>query len=176
MYTNQTNSQYSSPFLSTNELYSNPASLNSKTLMDAYNNLEYLRNNMQQQLPQVPQKSTVFTDINKELEGLSDDEKEFIMASNEYKTADAKYQTEFSQFLINKFSAEFLQDHQRTMEELLVVIKSKKDQYKNKFADDVAEIREHNKDLESRNTELAKTNIELQKQLQDIKSKLEANL
>lgn len=175
MYTNQTGSQYSSPFMSTAELYSNPASLNSKTLADAYTNLEYLRNNMQQ-TRQPQQKNTVFTDINKELEGLSNDEKEFIMASNEYKLADSKYQNEFSQFLISKFSDEFLQGHQRTMEELLLVIRTKKEQYKNKFADDVAEIREYNKNLESRNSELAKSNMELQKQLENIKAKLEANL
>ena len=184
MFTNQTNSLYSSPFASTSALYSNPATarytpqtIDQQSIMDAYNKLEALKNNMQQsQIPQTPQKRSVFVDINTELADLSEDEKNFIMASTEYKVADAKYQNEFSQFLISKFSDEFLQGHQRTMEDLLLAIKHRKEEYKNKFADDVAEIREHNKTLEMKNNELAKSNVELQKQLEAIQQKLGSNL
>lgn len=183
MFTNQTNSLYSSPFASTNALYSNPAmakyttpTIDQQSLADAYNKLEALRNNLQTQAPQQPQKATVFTDISKELSDLSEDEKNFIMSSREYQVADAKYQSEFSQFLITKFSDEFLQTNQRTMEELLLAIRNKKEQYKNKFADDVAEIRKNNKSLEDKNNELLKSNLELQKQLEEIQHKLGSSL
>jgi hypothetical protein len=54
-----------------------------------------------------------------------------------------QYQTEFSQFLLAKFSQEYIQSgNGRTLEEMLSVIRKQKDKYKQKFASDINEIRD----------------------------------
>lgn len=163
MNTQQPNGLYG-PFNSAAQLYQNPA------LRYPLSNQQQVLNSyiQQQQQPQ----NTVINDITTELSDLSNNEKEFIMSSKEYIAADAKYQQEFSAFLIQKFSAEFLQSHQRTMEELLHTIRLKKDEYKDNFAGDIKEVKNENEKLAKENTELAKVNLELQEQLKQIESKL----
>lgn len=160
------NSNYSS---------SNPFSFNNKTtsniedsLMQTYAQLEALKAKQNQLNNNYnPNQSTVFTDIANEFKDISDDEVSFITSSKEYQTLNEKYQAEFSQFLISKFSGEYLQTtgNTRTLEEILFTIRSKKDQYKQKFANDINEIRDQNKELLERNNALAANNLELQNQL-----------
>lgn len=169
---------------------SNPFSLNNSglqntenSLMETYAKLEALkaRQNQintafqaQQNTQQQPQQRlTVFTDIANEFNNLSEDEINFIVLSKEYESVNSKYQNEFSQFLINKFSNEYLQTgNTRTLEEMLSVIRKKKEQYKQKFADDINEIREQNKTLLDKNNELAENNERLQEQLKTIQNQL----
>lgn len=157
---------------------SNPFSFNNKTtnniedsLMQTYAQLEALKAK-QNQLNSMnnPNQSTVFTDIANEFKDLTDDETNFITSSPEYQNLNNKYQSEFSQFLIGKFSNEYLQTtgNTRTLEEMLFTIRSKKDQYKQKFAKDINEIRDQNKELLERNNTLAANNIELQNQLKKL--------
>ena len=173
MFTNNNNSLFSSQFSTSNPFMNQPQSISQidQNIANVYSQLEALKNPQQNQQRQ----NTVFTDIFNEMKSMSDDEKAYIFSTKEYVAANAKYQEEFSTFLINKFSGEFLQNHQRTMEELLSVIKNKKEQYKNKFADDVAEIRERNKDLADKNAALAKNNQILQEELKKIQMKLGDN-
>lgn len=173
MFTNNNNSLFGSQFSTSNPFMNQPQSISQidQNIANVYSQLEALKNPQQNQQRQ----NTVFTDIFNEMKSMSDDEKAYIFSTKEYIAANAKYQEEFSAFLINKFSGEFLQNHQRTMEELLSVIKSKKEQYKNKFADDVAEIRERNKDLADKNAALAKNNQILQEELKKIQMKLGYN-
>jgi FtsZ-binding cell division protein ZapB len=85
----------------------------------------------------------------------------------------AKYQNEFSQFLITKFSNEYIQTgNVKTLEEMLFTIRQKKEQYKQKFAEDINEIRDQNKTLVDRNNQLAQSNQLLQEQLKAIQEKL----
>jgi hypothetical protein len=128
------------------------------SLMQTYAQLEALKAKQNQissgtQLGQ----ATVFTDIANEFKDLTEDEISFITNSSEYQSLNNKYQSEFSQFLISKFSNEYLQTtgNTRTLEEMLFTIKSKKDQYKKKFANDINEIRDQNKELAERNNQLA---------------------
>jgi predicted transcriptional regulator len=161
-----TNTNYNSPF-------SNTPSILDASLADSYAKLEALKRQQQQMQTQQPQVSTVFTDIDAELKNLSEDEMNFITSSKEYQTTSNKYQAEFSQFLINKFSNEYLQSgNTRTLEEMLYVIRTQKEKYKDKFATDINEIRDQNKTLLDRNNQLADANIALQKQLEEIKSRL----
>ena len=158
---------------------SNPFSFNNnkttsnieESLMQTYAQLEALKAK-QTQLNNGAQyqQSTVFSDIANEFKDLSDDEHNFIINSTEYQNLNNKYQSEFSQFLINKFSNEYLQTtgNTRTLEEMLFTIRSKKDQYKQKFAKDINEIRDQNKELLERNNALAANNIELQNQLKKL--------
>jgi polyhydroxyalkanoate synthesis regulator phasin len=60
----------------------------------------------------------------------------------------------------------------RTLEEMLYVIRKQKDKYKEKFATDINEIRNQNKTLLDKNNQLAESNQELQKQLEEIKARL----
>lgn len=107
--------------------------------------------------------ATVFTDIANEFKDISEDESNFIMSSAEYQNINNKYQTEFSQFLINKFSAEYSQiGNTKTLEEMLYVIRKQKEKYKQKFAADINEIRDQNKTLLDKNNELSETNKSLQ--------------
>jgi hypothetical protein len=152
--------------------FSNTPSVLDASLADSYAKLEALKR-QQQQMQQQPQHTTVFTDIENELKNLSEDEATFITSSKEYQTIAAKYQTEFSQFLISKFSNEYLQNgNTRTLEEMLYTIRQQKDKYKDKFATDINEIRDQNKTLLDRNNQLAESNQALQKQLEEIKSRL----
>jgi molybdopterin converting factor small subunit len=157
---------------STSNPFSNSPSVLDASLADSYAKLEALkRQQMQQQ--QTVQHATVFTDIENELKNLSEDETTFITSSKEYQQISNKYQAEFSQFLISKFSNEYLQSgNTRTLEELLYVIRAQKDKYKDKFATDINEIRDQNKTLLDRNNELAESNQALQKELEKIKSRL----
>lgn len=158
------NNNYSNPF-------SNTPSILDSSLADSYAKLEALKR--QQMQTQQSQQATVFTDIDNELKNLSEDELNFITTSKEYQTISNKYQTEFSQFLINKFSNEYIQTgNTRTLEEMLYVIRNQKEKYKDKFASDINEIRDQNKTLLDRNNELAENNQLLQKQLEEIKSRL----
>jgi hypothetical protein len=152
--------------------FSNTPSVLDATLADSYAKLEALKR--QQQMQQIqPQTITVFTDIDNELKNLSEDEMVFITSSKEYQTISNKYQTEFSQFLINKFSNEYIQNgNTRTLEEMLYVIRSQKEKYKDKFATDINEIRDQNKELLIKNNQLAENNQVLQKQLEEIKARL----
>jgi molybdopterin converting factor small subunit len=154
--------------------FSNTPSVLDATLADSYAKLEALKR-QQQQLQQTPtvQHATVFTDIDNELKNLSEDELSFITNSKEYQAISNKYQAEFSQFLINKFSNEYIQTgNTRTLEEMLYVIRNQKDKYKDKFASDINEIRTQNKELVDKNNQLAENNNALQKQLEEIKSRL----
>jgi hypothetical protein len=151
--------------------FSNTPSVLESTLADSYAKLEALKRQQMQQA-QVTQ-STVFTDIDNELKNLSEDEMQFITSSKEYQNISNKYQTEFSQFLINKFSNEYIQTgNTRTLEEMLYTIRKQKDKYKEKFATDINEIRDQNKDLVNKNNQLAEANQSLQKQLEEIKARL----
>lgn len=154
--------------------FSNTPSVLDASLADSYAKLEALKRQQQQmQQPAVQQHATVFTDIENELKNLSEDETAFITSSKEYQTISNRYQAEFSQFLINKFSNEYIQTgNTRTLEELLYTIRQQKDKYKDKFATDINEIRDQNKTLLDRNNQLAESNQALQKQLEEIKSRL----
>jgi len=168
-----TNSNY--PFTTTLST-SNPFSLTTpsfdNSLADSYAKLEALKKQYSEM--NNPNKATVLTDIDGELSNLSDDEKAFILSSEEYKSVSDRYQAEFSQFLIQKFSNEYLQTNGgRTLEEMLSVIRKTKEKYKSKFAADINEIRDQNKTLMTQNTQLASANETLQKELEDIKLKLE---
>jgi molybdopterin converting factor small subunit len=161
-----TNTNYNSPF-------QNTPSILDASLADSYAKLEALKRQQQQMQQPVVQQSTVFTDIADELKNLSEDESIFITSSKEYQTISNKYQAEFSQFLINKFSNEYMQTgNTRTLEEMLYVIRQQKEKYKDKFATDINEIRDQNKTLLDRNNQLAESNLALQKQLEEIKSRL----
>jgi len=156
----------------TSNPFSNTPSVLDASLADSYAKLEALKRQQMQQQQVVPQ-ATVFTDIENELKNLSEDETAFITSSKEYQTVSNKYQVEFSQFLISKFSNEYLQTgNTRTLEELLYVIRAQKDKYKDKFATDINEIRDQNKNLLDRNNQLAESNQALQKQLEEIKARL----
>jgi molybdopterin converting factor small subunit len=141
------------------------------SLMQSYARLEALKAK-QNQIQQVPQR-TVFTDIAGEFEGLSSDELSFITNSQEYQKLNAKYQAEFSEFLISKFSGEYIQTgNVKTLEEMLFAIRQKKEHYKQKFAEDINEIRDQNKNLVEKNNQLAENNQLLQEQLKIIQEKL----
>lgn len=175
----------------TNYSTSNPFSMNKKSVNDlsamdgslaqAYQRLEEIKKKQNQidalssNLQQANQQSyrTVFNDISDEFKDLPQDEINFIVTSKEYQALNAKYQDEFSQFLISKFSNEYLQTgKQKTLEEMLNMIRTKKEEYKKNFKNEINEIRDQNKALAERNNQLAEMNEELQKQLKQIQSQL----
>jgi FtsZ-binding cell division protein ZapB len=147
------------------------------SLMQSYARLEALKAKQNQyQQPTGNNQHTVFTDIASEFEGLSADETAFIANSQEYQKLNAKYQNEFSQFLISKFAGEYIQTgNVQTLEEMLFTIRQKKEQYKQKFAEDINEIRDQNKNLVDKNNKLAENNQLLQEQLRVIQEKLLKN-
>jgi FtsZ-binding cell division protein ZapB len=149
------------------------------SIMQSYARLEALKakQNQLQNAIQIPnQQSTVFTDIANEFEGLSADESGFIVNSQDYQRLNAKYQSEFSQFLITKFAGEYIQTgNVKTLEEMLFTIRQKKEQYKQKFAEDINEIRDQNKNLVEKNNQLAENNQLLQEQLKAIQERLLKN-
>lgn len=168
---------------------SNPFSMSSAnktpslddSLMESYARLEALKakqaqiNALTQQSANsgIQGKETVFSDIANEYKGLSEDEIAFINNSPEYQAINTKYQNEFSQFLISKFAGEYLQQgNGKTLEEMLHVIRSQKEKYKEKFAADINEIRDQNKELLTKNNELAKSNQALQDELKKIQMRL----
>lgn len=157
------NSNYSTsnPF----NMGGNP-SLGTQQTLDAYK-LEMLKQQQQ------PQQTTVYTDIAGELANLSPDESNFITSSPEYQKSYTKYQTEFSEFLTNKFANEFIAASSgKSLEELLFVIRQQKDAYKSKFAKDINEIRDQNKSLLNKNNKLAEDNEKLKEQLKSIQERL----
>lgn len=176
------NSNYSSsnPFSMYNGSNSTQANLD-QSLADAYSRLEALKR-QQQAFSQAnssnsqavsQQRQTVFTDIATEMKDLPEDELNFIITSKDYQKTNAKYQQEFSEFITSKFAAEYIQtENAKTLEELLGIIRKRKEQYKSKFAEDISEIREQNKNLVDKNNELAESNAALQKQLMNIQEKL----
>jgi ATP-dependent Lon protease len=145
------------------------------SLLQSYARLEALKAK-QNQFQNVPQQNTVFTDIASEFEGLSSDESTFIINSQEYQNLNARYQNEFSQFLISKFAGEYIQTtNVKTLEEMLFTIRQKKEQYKQKFAEDINEIRDQNRNLLEKNNKLAENNQLLQEQLKIIQDKIGRN-
>jgi hypothetical protein len=180
MNTNQ--NLFNSSFSTSNPFNINGSSSSTQdlenSLMQSYAKLEALKakQNQLQSISQPVRQNTVFTDIAAEFEGLSQDESSFIVNSQEYQNLNAKYQNEFSQFLISKFAGEYIQTgNVQTLEEMLFVIRQKKDQYKQKFAEDINEIRDQNKSLLDRNNQLAENNQLLQEQLKAIQEKLLKN-
>lgn len=166
------NTLFGSPYSSSNPFYNSSAPSLDESLANSYARLEALKKQYNQQIPN-NQQSTVFSEIEHELKDLSEDELMFITQSKDYQVINQKYQNEFSQFLINKFSAEYLQSgNTRTLEEMLLTIKREKEKYKDKFASDITEIRDQNRALLDRNDELSKNNKDLQKQLEEIKARL----
>lgn len=139
--------------------------------MQSYARLEALKKQQSQLQPQI--QNTVFTDIASEFEGLTSDEANFIINSQDYQRLNSKYQNEFTQFLISKFAGEYIQTgNAQTLEEMLFTIRQKKEQYKQKFAEDINEIRDQNKNLVEKNNQLAENNQALQEQLKVIQEKL----
>jgi hypothetical protein len=155
-----------------NSLFSNSYLNNaSNNFTEAYKKLELLKQQVAGNQPQ--EKKTVFTDIFSEWEASSDDEKLFIENSKEYIEANSEYQKAFNTFLIEHLGDDFIRSkHGLSAEKLLNTIRNKKDAYKNKFAADIESIKEINSKLERNNEELAKTNLNLQKQLEDIQKRL----
>jgi hypothetical protein len=146
---------------------SNFGSDKSAELSKMYAELELLKNSQ----PQVQR--TVFTDIGTEMADATEDERIFIENSKEYISLNQQYQQDFSTFLIDKFGNEFSNSkYGKTPEKILAVIRNKREEYKNKFAENLNEIKQSNKDLITRNDELAKVNENLQKQLLEIQNKL----
>jgi regulator of replication initiation timing len=166
------------PF-STGALTQAPPALDNN-LMESYARLEALKQKQaelnalnQKNLMDSPARKTVFTDIAEEFNGLSEDETNFIVNSPEYQKLNSRYQTEFSNFLITKFSNEYMQTgNTRTLEELLHEIRRQKDKYKEKFAEDINQIRDQNRVLTDQNNALAISNQELQEQLREIRAKI----
>jgi uncharacterized coiled-coil DUF342 family protein len=146
-------------------------SLNSRDneLSKMYAELEMMKNQTNQN------NKTVFTEIAQEMSESSEDERTFIENSKEYISLNQQYQNEFSAFLIEKFSSEYANSkYGQTPEKILGVIRNKREEYKNKFTENLKEIKESNKDLITKNDELMKVNENLQKQLADIQTKLGA--
>jgi uncharacterized membrane protein len=161
---------FESPFNNkqTNTIFSNPYSSEDR-INKLYQDLEMMKS---QQQPQ-PQQRTVFTDINEEIANISDDERRFIETSDEYIQASQKYQNDFSLFLMEYLGPDFIRSKfGKSPEEVLLVIRKKKEEYKNKFAENLNEIRDQNANLAHQNNELAKTNQELQKELAEIRKQL----
>ena len=156
--------KYMSPFLNNNK-----PEFNSE-LAAAYAQLEALR---KQQMQQQTISKTVFTDISDEMRDLGEDEKNFIISSSEYQTLNAQYQEEFSSFLIQYFASDYLKsEYAKTPEKILALIRSKKEQYKSKFVNDISDIKNQNQVLASKNDALEKANIALQEQLREIRNSL----
>jgi hypothetical protein len=174
------NNLFNSSLSSSNPFFGTQGSEYANTpLLDSYNKLENLRR--QQTFTQQLQNqqyhqftpSTVFSDIANEMKEMGEDEANFVLSSKEYQELNSRHQREFSEFITEKFANEYIQTGRgRTLEEMLGVIRKKKDQYKSKFAEDISEIKEANKDLLDKNNELAMNNATLQKQLEEIQKRL----
>ena len=180
---------YNNPFnLNNNISTSNPFTLPGPTqsaqsldnsILETYAKLNALKQR-QQELNNITQgnqyqqnQRTVFSDIATEMSNLNEDETNFIISSSEYKSLNEKHQREFSEFITEKFANEYIMSGRiKTLEELLGVIRKRKEQYKSRFADDITEIREQNKSLVDKNNELAQSNADLQKQLENIQAQL----
>lgn len=181
---------YNSPFSTNSTSSSNPFALPGpmqsaqnldNSIMETYAKLNALKqrqaelNSMVQGQPVMQQQMqrTVFSDIATEMSDLGEDELNFIVSSNEYRQLNERHQREFSEFITEKFSNEYIATGRtKTLEQLLAVIRKRKEEYKSRFASDITEIREQNKSLVDKNNELAQSNAELQKQLEIIQQKL----
>lgn len=158
-----------------NSNYSTSNPFNMGHQQESFNKFDLMKaqQQMQQMNNQPIQQQTVFSDISNELKDLSKDENSFIVNSVNYQKAFNKYQEEFSEFLISKFANEFVQvNGGRSAEELLFVIRQERENYKNKFSEDINQIRDQNKTLLESNNKLAQDNLALQQQLQEIQNKL----
>lgn len=170
---------FESPFNSNSSqsstLFRNPAFGNYNSperYADLYYNME-LAKQKQYPLANQQQAKTVFTDISEEWNSMSEDTRRFIENSKEYAELSAKYQNDFYVFLMETFGNDFLKSkYGTTPEKVLALIREKKEEYNNKFAENLNEIREQNNELAERNNQLAKTNQELQLQLADIRKRL----
>lgn len=163
-----TNNNIFSSGYSTSNPFLNQQSTPEESLAQAYAKLEALK---KQQY--IPQQNNVFTDIAFEFKNLSQDEANFIINSPEYQSINAKYQSEFSQFLINKFSNEYLHtNNTTTLEEMLNIIRKQKENYQKKFTSDIDEIKGQNKTLVDKNNELVEVNRKLQEELAKIQERL----
>ena len=161
--------KYMSPFLNNNK-----PSIDSD-LVAAYAQLEALKKQqLQQSQSVVPQQMrTVFTDISDEMRDIGEDERNFIESSSEYQKLNAQYQEEFSSFLIQYFSNDYLKsEYAKTPEKILALIRTKKEQYKSKFANDISDIKAQNQILVDKNDALEKANVSLQAQLKEIRDSL----
>jgi rubrerythrin len=164
---------FESPFntSNSNNLFSSPVYDSNSRLNELYKNMELLKQN--QQNPQQVNQKTVFSDISEELKNISEDEKRYLESSEPYIMAFQGYQTGFSMFLIERFGNEFSSSpYGKSAEEFLATIKKQKEEYKNRFAKNITEIKEKNDALASQNNELAKVNQSLQAQLLEIQKKL----
>ena len=159
--------KYMSPFLNNNK-----PTIDSD-LVAAYAQLEALKKQQLQQ-PQVPQQiRNVFTDISDEMRDIGEDERNFIESSSEYQKLNSQYQEEFSSFLIQYFSNDYLKsEYAKTPEKILALIRTKKEQYKSKFANDISDIKAQNQILVDKNDALEKANVSLQAQLKEIRDSL----
>lgn len=156
---NNNNSIFSSPFQSQNS---------NDRLNQLYQEMEFMKQHQTNQ-----QQRTVFTDIAEEMKDVSVDERRFIETSDEYLSASQEYQNYFTLFLIDFLGADFLNSrYGKSPEKVLAVIRQKKDDYKNRFAENISEIRSQNNTLAQQNDALAQANMELQKQLADIRKQL----
>lgn len=157
--------RYMSPFLNNNK----PTIDND--LAAAYAQLEALKR--QQYSNSTQNNRTVFTDISDEMRDLGEDEKNFIVSSTEYQNLTTQYQEEFSSFLIQYFANDYLKsEYAKTPEKILALIRSKKEQYKSKFANDISDIRTQNEALATKNDALEKANLALQEQLKEIRESI----
>ncbi len=153
------------------DLFANP--LDPKNIHDG-NSLEQLRANVEAlQKVETKQTRNVFHDINDELSQMSIDERRFIENSDEYVALNQQYQNEFSSFLIEYLGPDYLRSgFGKTPETILATIRSKKDEYKNKFAKDMTIAHEQNATLIEKNNALMEMNVKLQEQLKKIQEKL----
>jgi hypothetical protein len=164
---------FNSPFNNTppNSIFSSPFQVQNPEdrLNQIYQEMEILK---QKQNGNVQQK-TVFTEIADEMKDISIDERRYIESSDEYISASQQYQNDFSMFLIDNFGAEFSRSkYGKSTEKILAIIRKKKEDYKNHFAENISEIKEQNSTLSKQNDVLAKTNLDLQKQLAEIQKQL----
>jgi hypothetical protein len=104
---------------------------------------------------------------------VGDDERNFIVSSSEYQKLNSQYQEEFSSFLIQYFASDYLKsEYAKTPEKILALIRTKKEDYKSKFANDISDIKTQNQLLINKNDELEKANLSLQAQLKEIRESL----
>ena len=140
-------------------------------LAAAYAQLEALKNNSK--TPQTQNMRNVFSDISDEMRDVGDDERNFIVSSAEYQNLNSQYQEEFSSFLIQYFASDYLKsEYAKTPEKILALIRTKKEDYKSKFANDISDIKTQNQLLINKNDELEKANLSLQAQLKEIRESL----
>ena len=152
-------------------VFSNPFLNNKGTdLTDIYNKINTLK--MQQQQTQPPIQNA-YDDLRDLYKDMSIDERKYIESSNEFISANIQYQEAFSNFLIDKFGGEFLQSkYGVTVEKVVATIKDKKEKYRENLTNDISTIKEQNKELITKNEELAKNNQELTNLIKSLQDQL----